>query len=253
MTKAAVYTGTQNLYGGMIAASKSLVANSDVDDVWFLIEDDEFPVELPEMIHTINASKIWRDYIKEDSPNMKSRFSYMAVIRPAFCHIFPQYDRILSLDVDTMVRSDISDLWDIDLSGYYIAGCTEPHHNRDGILSINAGVVMMNLEMLRDGRADIIMDCLNVHELNFVDQDAMTCLCQGRILPIDNRYNGTKWTGCGEECFIKHFAGIKNWYKIDEAVFWYNMPWEDALLRHDTVLRKSSGSKQAGSIPEQMS
>ena len=40
MIKAAVYTGTQNLYGGMIAAAKSLIANSDVDEVWFLIEDD---------------------------------------------------------------------------------------------------------------------------------------------------------------------------------------------------------------------
>lgn len=245
MRKAVVYTGTSNLYGGMIAACKSLIANSDIDDIWLLIEDDKFPVKLPDMIHTINASKIWQDYIDPNSPNMKSRFSYMAVIRPAFCHIFPQYDRILSLDVDTMVRTDISDLWDLDLSEYYIAGCAEPHHSRDGIVSINAGVVMMNLEKLRDGRADIIMDCLNVHELNFVDQDAMTCLCQGRILPIDNRYNGTKWTGCGEECFIKHFAGIKDWYKMEEAIFWYNMKWEDVFLRHDTVLRK------AGKAPSQ--
>lgn len=248
--KAAVYTGTSNLYGGMIAASKSLIANSDVDDVWLLIEDDEFPVPLPDMVHTMNASRIWRDYIDPESPNMKSRFSYMAVIRPAFCHIFPQYDRILSLDVDTMVRSDISGLWDIDMTGFYIAGCSEPHHSRDGIISVNAGVVMMNLDMLRDGRADIIMDCLNVHELNFVDQDAMTCLCQGRILAIDNRYNGTKWTGCGDECFIKHYAGIKDWYSFPEATGWYYKPWADVLKMHEKVLRKQP--KIVPSIPEKL-
>ena len=234
--KAAVYTGTQNLYGGMIAASKSLIANSDVDEVHLLIEDDEFPVELPDMIHTVNASKIWKDYIDPDSPNMKSRFSYMAVIRPAFCHIFPDLDRILSLDVDTMVRTDISSLWDIDLDGYYIAGCSEPHHNRDGIISVNAGVIMMNLEMMRDGRADILMDCLNVHELAFVDQDAMTCLCQGRILELDNRYNGTRWTGCGPECFIKHYAGIPNWYTMPEAIQWYHKPWDEVMEMHESIV-----------------
>lgn len=246
MIKAAVYTGTQNLYGGMIAAAKSLIANSDVDEVWFLIEDDEFPVKLPEMIHTINASKIWREYIDEDSPNMKSRFSYMAVIRPALCHILPHLDRVLSLDVDTMVRTDISDVWETDLDGKYIAGCQEPHHSRDGIISINAGVVLMNLEMLRDGRADIIMDCLNVHELNFVDQDAMTCLCQGRIAVLDNRYNGTIWTGCGPECFIKHYAGIKDWYGFPEAVNWYRMPWDEVMRRHNQVILSHD------SIPEKL-
>ena len=233
MTKAAVYTGTSNLYGGMIAASKSLIANSDVDEIWFLIEDDEFPVKLPDMIHTINASKIWREYIDEDSPNMKSRFSYMAVIRPAFCHILPHLDRVLSLDVDTMVRTDISSVWDTDLDGYYIAGCMEPHHSRDGIISINAGVVLMNLEMLRDGRADIIMD-----------QDAMTCLCQGRIQTLDKRYNGTIWTGCGPDCFIKHYAGIKDWYSFPEAVNWYRMPWSEVMARHERVILSHA------SIPE---
>ena len=248
--RAAVYTGTSNLYGGMIAASKSLIANSNVEKIYLLIEDDKFPVKLPDMIETINASKIWQDYISPDSPNMKSRFSYMAVIRPAFCHIFPELDRILSLDVDTMVRSDVSALWDLDLTGYYIAGASEPHHSRDGIISINAGVVMMNLEMLRDGRADIIMDCLNRHELNFVDQDAMTCLCQGRILPIDNRYNGTKWTGCRDECFIKHFAGIKDWYSFPEAATWYYTPWTDVLKKHEQVLRNRE--KLVPPIPEKL-
>jgi len=238
--RAAVYTGTRNLYGGMIAASKSLIANSNVDEVWLLIEDDEFPVEMPDIIHTMNAKKIWRKYIDPKSPNMKSQFTYMAMIRPAFCHIFPELDRILSLDVDTFVREDISELWDLDLEGYYVAGVGEPHHNRDGILSINAGVTMMNLDMLRDGRADIMLDCLNVHWLQFIDQDATTCLCQGRILELPNKYNGTRWTGCGEECAIKHYAGmgIESWYRMDEPMKWYHVPWDAVMERHEEIVEK---------------
>lgn len=248
MTKAAVYTGTSNLYGGMIAASKSLIANSDVDEVWLLIEDDEFPVELPDIIHTMNISEKWKEFYDEDGPNMTSQFTYMAMIRPAFCYLLPHLDKVLSLDVDTMVREDISGLWDADLDGMYFAGCNEPHHSRDGLISTNAGVILMNLEKMRDGRADIVIDALNVHWFLFVDQEAMNALCQGRIGVLDPKFNGTKWCGIEGDapCYIKHYAGIKNWYGMKEAVDWYHMPWEEVLRRHEKIILKNS--KQAGSV-----
>ena len=237
MTRAAVYTGTKNLYGGMIAASKSLIANSNVEEVWLMIEDPEFPVELPDMVHVMDVSERWREWYDPKGPNMLTQFTYMAMIRPMFCYLLPHLDRVLSLDVDTMVRKDISAIWETDMDGYYWAGCSEPHHDRDGIVSINAGVTLMNLEMLRDGRADIIADCLDNHWLQFVDQDAMTCLCQGRIKVLDKRYNGTKWCGCTDaECWIKHYAGIKNWYREKEAVRWYRTPWDLVLEAHEKLM-----------------
>ena len=42
--KAAVYTGTKNLYKAMVPAVKSLVCNSDVDKIYLFIEDDKFPL-----------------------------------------------------------------------------------------------------------------------------------------------------------------------------------------------------------------
>lgn len=48
--KAAVYTGTKNLYREMVTASKSLLINSDVDKIYLLVEDDEFPLEIPDVI-----------------------------------------------------------------------------------------------------------------------------------------------------------------------------------------------------------
>lgn len=253
MTRAAVYTGTSNLYGGMIAASKSLIANSDVEEVWLLIEDPEFPVELPDIIHTMDISEKWKEFYDPKGPNMKSQFTYMAMIRPCFCFLLPHLDTILSLDVDTMVRKDISELWRIPMDGFYWAGVSEPHHNRDGILSINAGVTIMNLEMLRDGRAEIIRDCLDRHWLNFVDQDAMTCLCQGRILELKKRYNGTHWCGLhdGPEVSIKHYAGEKGWYRYKEPVKWYNTPWDEVLEMHEEVKEKwSAGSAKAAENSE---
>ena len=45
--KIAIYSGTKNVYKNMIPSMKSLLLYSDVDKIYFLIEDDIFPYELP--------------------------------------------------------------------------------------------------------------------------------------------------------------------------------------------------------------
>ena len=45
--KAAVYSGTRNLYPDMVTAAKTLVKYSSVDKIYFLTEDDRFPAVFP--------------------------------------------------------------------------------------------------------------------------------------------------------------------------------------------------------------
>lgn len=54
--RAAVYSGTRNIYDKMLTASKSLLMHSNVEKIYFLIEDDQFPYELPKEIECINIS-----------------------------------------------------------------------------------------------------------------------------------------------------------------------------------------------------
>ena len=54
--RAAVYNGTRNLYENMLAAAKSLLVHSNVEKIYFLIEDDIFPYDLPPEIECINVS-----------------------------------------------------------------------------------------------------------------------------------------------------------------------------------------------------
>ena len=68
--KAAAYTGTRNLYSGMVPAVKSLLAHSDVEKVYLLIEDDEFPYYLPDCVETVNVSN--QTYFRPGGPNMVS-------------------------------------------------------------------------------------------------------------------------------------------------------------------------------------
>jgi lipopolysaccharide biosynthesis glycosyltransferase len=48
----------------------------------------------------------------------------MALIRVALAKIFPDLNTILSLDVDTIVNENISDIWDYDISNYYFAAAS---------------------------------------------------------------------------------------------------------------------------------
>lgn len=235
--KHAAYCGTRNIYGDMETSAKSLIANSDVDCVWFIIEDDEFPSELPDMVKCVNMAN--QAFFKSDGPNMKSQYTYMAMMRIALCHVLPQEaDRVLSLDADLIVMRDVSEIWDLPIDDCYLSAAHEWHRTGDGLLYCNFGVVLYNLAKLRDGKADEIIDVLNRRKYTWVEQDVGNYLCQGRIHDMPATYNGNWWTNKNEpNPAIKHFAGIKrpDWADVQEVVTWRNMPWGDVLRRHEAL------------------
>lgn len=204
MTKAAVYVGTRNMYGHMIPAMKSLLYNSDVDRIYLCIEDDVFPEPLPDVCKVINVSG--QKYFEPNGANMRTRFSYMCMIRVAFAKFLPE-DRVLSLDDDTIVDADISDLWELPIDDYYFAASHEWHKAQQNYLYTNVGVCLMNLAKLRDGKADEMIAVLNKIRLEFIDQDVMNMLCQGHIYDIPSEYNANYYTEHTEHPKIYHHIG----------------------------------------------
>ena len=231
MEKHAVYTGTRNLYGDMVASAKSVVLNSDVDKIHFLIEDDVFPYDVPDIIECHNVSG--QTFFPPDGANMKCRFSYMALMRAALCHVFPNLDEILSLDVDLIAVRDISGAWEIDVSDDYLAACFEPVmcNGDHGLHYVNVGVVLYNLAKLRDGKANEVIDVLNRYMYANVEQDVFSYLCNGRIAYMPPEYNATRYTEPCEEPRIVHFAGYKHaeWSKRPEFERFRKMSWEEVL------------------------
>lgn len=207
--KYAAYCGSRNIYTDMAVSLKSLLLNSDVDRVYLLIEDDKFPFCLPDCVQTINVSN--QQFFKPDGPNMKSQYTYFAMMRAALAFVLPDVDTILSLDIDTIIDKDISDLWDISLDGYYFAAAKEPHRTHNGFLYTNAGVVLYNLEKLRDGKAQEVIDVLNSRQYTWVEQDVFNYLCQGRILEMPSKYNINDWTEKTDDHRVIHYAGIKKY------------------------------------------
>lgn len=177
--KHATYCGTREVYDDMEMSAKSLVANSDVDKVWFLIEDASFPRELPGIVECVDVSG--QEFFARDGPNMGSGYTYMAMLRIALCHVLPDVDKVLSLDADTVAVRDVSDVWDLPVDDCYFSAAHEWHRSNNGLLYCNHGVVLYNLEKMRDGKADECIDVLNRRRYTWVDQDVGNYLCQGRI------------------------------------------------------------------------
>ena len=222
MRKVAVYAGTRNVYHNMTVAAKSLLCHTRMDRVWFLIEDDEFPEELPAVIKTKNMSgQQWFP----DGPNTRKRWSYMSMLRLALPEILPEEDRVLWLDIDTIVNTDITDLFGTELDGCYVAAVEEPIRSKDPFLYYNAGVMVMDLKKLRDGMADLLIRYVNRVDLRFPDQDVINLLCQGRIKAISPYWNSNKWIVEVSDPGITHFAADRNYERQELWQQYDQMEW----------------------------
>lgn len=115
--------------------------------------------------------------------------------------VLSSLDKIIYLDIDTLVYQDIRSLWEIDLGDNYLGACWGMDVNRNlGVLDpdkkvkeyFNAGVLLMNLKKMREdsiGQKCIqFMEKFN-NELHAPDQDALNVICAGKIKPLPICWN----------------------------------------------------------------
>ena len=156
----------------VLPSMKSLLAHNSIDTVYLLTEDDEVGIELPDCVKIINVSG--QKFFDESSPNFYNSFTWMVMMRMALPFVLAEEERVLSLDLDTIIHEDISELWEMPMDGKYVAGAMETNLTRQsGYSYINCGVMMINLEQMRDGMAERIIHLLNKRKYRYNEQDCM--------------------------------------------------------------------------------
>lgn len=234
--KAAVYSGTRNLYSDMVTAAKSLIANSNVEKIYFLIEDDEFPEELPPIIETMNISG--QKFFPKNGANYRTKFTYMSLMRVCYTKLFPDLDKILQLDVDTICVDNVDYLWEVDMRDKWFASVIEDFstYKPFGPKYYNIGVAVFNLEWIRKDEIDEkLIHYLNTVNVPYIDQDAWNRFGIGREIKLPTRYNESFVTGYTENPAIVHFAGFKDWQtslKVPRREYikhYREMSWRDIL------------------------
>jgi lipopolysaccharide biosynthesis glycosyltransferase len=245
--KVVVYSGTRNLYEHMETACKSLVANSQVDRVILLLEDDKFPYEVPSFVETKNVSK--QGYFAPDGANWNTPYTYMSLMRVTYSKLFPELPKILQLDVDTIVTDDLSPLWDLDLTGCYFAAVEEKLGTwgpKDFGMDkyYNIGVAMFNLDEIReDGVDDDLIRYLNKKRFKYIDQDAWNFVGEAKCMGLSARYNEAFCTGYTDNPAVVHYASgnIRTWWddmripRLEYYKHYKEMSWADAIWERKSL------------------
>ena len=147
-------------------------------------------------------------------------------------------DRILYIDVDTIVNHSLLELYDTDFEGNMLCACTDPlngdfpdirneifaEHMKQGFTYFNSGVLLMNVPAMRE-KYDL-KDYLKVAEdleYNILapDQDLLNYVHWNEVKIMDaNKYNlfarlafnyDIHYEEVKEQVTIIHFTGRKPW------------------------------------------
>lgn len=211
---------TRNWYIHLYTIIYALLKHNKVDKIYLFIEDDEISYLKNDKIEFININNLL-EYVKQDSPNYNTKYTKLSYLRCYFSKILNE-DKILYLDVDTLVVDNIQELWDLDLEDNVIAGVHEPgewnkYLNTYGLddTYINSGVLLMDLKKIREEKLDDSMIyLLNHNKYAFPDQDVINLVCRNRIHHLNNIYNSSETTGIVDNAKILHYIrGNKGWIK----------------------------------------
>ncbi|MFP6106785.1 glycosyltransferase family 8 protein [Helicobacter pylori] len=200
------------------------------------------------------ASEIKKLYLKLNSFSQK-RFSKMIMCRFFFASLFPQYDKMIMFDVDTLFVNDMSESFFIPLGTHYFGAVREkdliamdrnsakdlyelrqmraktigvadafPNLEEAQILFdnyFNAGFLALNLKSWREENLEnqlIGFFLLKNEKLLFSDQDTLCFVCRGRILELPYSYNAHP-----------SFLDTPSFPSLKEARmlhFWGDKPWK---------------------------
>ena len=156
--------------------------------------------------------------------------------------LFPQYDKIIYIDSDTVILGDISNLYNIDIGNNIIAGCTDESvvvtpvfreyvEKVVGVDSFekyfNAGMIVINLKEFKEQK--IFDRFLKLNDDYYFevaqDQDLLNVLCKDKVHYLDLGWNKMPIKDENYKSLnIIHFNhGFKPWYfdgVLYEEYFW---------------------------------
>lgn len=185
------------------------------------------------MIEFNNVSKELSQIEKKIS--LRDYYSATTYYRLFIADMFPQYDKVVYIDSDTIVLKDIAGLVDYDLEDNYIGAIRDQlvaqtdlyGDYAEKVLGVsreayfNAGVVVINCKQFRKkGIQKQFIDFLNTYCFVVAqDQDYLNILCKNKVLWIDGKWNVQMYgnVSCEEKdiALIHYNLAAKPWHYED--------------------------------------
>lgn len=209
-----VYALTRNVYEQLLPSITSLVKHNKNAKIFIVCEDDKFPYELPKKCTVINISG--QTWFEKDSVNYNNPYSYINLLKVCYPTLL-NCDKVIHLDIDTIICGSLKGLWDTDVKGKWFAACPEYKgwYKPFGDVYYNMGVALINLAQMRKDKAqDRLVEYLNGFCQPWADQDAWNeiAIQEDKATTFELKYNENFATGKTDEPVIVHYCGVNDWY-----------------------------------------
>ena len=181
----------------------------------------------------------------EDRLPVRHYYTKTTYFRLFIADMFPQYDKVIYIDSDTVVLGDIAELYRTDLGDMLVGACSEQVMQQVEVYGryceevvgvsrysfFNAGLLLINsAEWRRRNMLEKFINCLI--DYNFVvtqDEDYLNVICKDRVRRLNQRWNtevsaGLEYPYDLKEAKILHFVMVnKPWHYAEcrcADVFW---------------------------------
>lgn len=155
--------------------------------------------------------------------------------------LFPMYNKCVYIDSDTILLSDIGELFDLDLEDNVVAARVDPKidaipefrayvEKADGLPYteyVNDGVMVMDLKKMRKMHyLSILVDMIEKYDADLIapDQDYMNVILRGKIKHLPEEWNAEPAKNLPKDTKLVHFNLFnKPWHYKNvpsEEIFW---------------------------------
>ena len=199
---------TPNYFVPAATMLRSLLEVSTGDFEVICLVTEEIPERMQEKLVRLGAGRLSFRYLplkgRLEGVYTDPRYTEAASFRLLLPEILPEYNSIVYIDCDVIVRQDVGKLWrETDLGDNYLGVVFEaPIENQaeraravgcDPQRYFNSGFLLMNLKQMRqENVSERLLEACRVPYLEFPDQDALNQVCQGRVLPLSPVFNGIR-------------------------------------------------------------
>lgn len=190
-------------YAGVVIASILKNSQNDNDIAVYILDGGISEQRKNEILSLKNIKNCEINFIDIDK-NLYSEYeniptfehiSFATFYRLKLPSILPNIKRIIYLDCDMIVVSDLKELFETDINGCWIAGCEDIGAKKmftkyKGY--VNAGMLLLDLDKMRENKAeDKFIQYLKDenHYLKHADQDIINYSLKDHIYILDERWN----------------------------------------------------------------
>lgn len=232
-------------YAGTMFASILLNSKKDESFVFHLLDGGISPIEkmrMEKLKKIRDFEIIYYPMNNEEFTNCPLTYLTIATYyRLKIASILKNVSKVIYLDCDMIVKQPLSDLWNTDISTFWVAGVQDPISNEnmkrmgipEGNYYFNAGMLVINLDKWReDGVEKKIFEYLDHHaeKLQFQDQDVLNKVLYSKSLEVPLKWNSQYCVGGYQKIDkAEYFKSLKN-----PAIIHYIMsdkPWKrDSLV-----------------------